>query len=333
MSLDCDSITFGKYKDKRLSDVLKDRGYCHWLIEQEWFQKNYEYLYNQVVSYDPLSFFVSFQASSENSNLPKTFLESFPYFNLLPLEKINLLPHLSKTEEVCYSFYLQVIESLKKKIRLNLEKSVENIYNISAPKSWLKVFEKETGLDREVFKSFLASYGLPNIPSLVEAIKKEAGVDYKGAKSFVIAKKNSLVQEAYWYEILKKCFGDDVGAQFKYEAKYEAKSENKGSKSCFFDFLHIKRKVIYECKIALKEFNERQYRKYRLALKEYEIIYLIDTDCILDIKKGVLYTTDPPKYEEYIEVVKKKKDEGKDLNNFDNLVVKFIVEEIEENEI
>ena len=41
-----DTITFGKYKNKTLSNVLKDRGYCRWLIQQEWFANNYSYLFN-----------------------------------------------------------------------------------------------------------------------------------------------------------------------------------------------------------------------------------------------------------------------------------------------
>ncbi len=57
--LDQDSITFGKYKGLKLSAVLRDRSYCDWLLEQEWFQTNYEYLYNRVQEYDPKTYFLN----------------------------------------------------------------------------------------------------------------------------------------------------------------------------------------------------------------------------------------------------------------------------------
>ena len=41
MELEVDSITFGKYKNGTLKDVLKDRKYCEWLVKQKWFQENY----------------------------------------------------------------------------------------------------------------------------------------------------------------------------------------------------------------------------------------------------------------------------------------------------
>ena len=53
-----DTITFGKYKNKTLSDVLKDREYCRWLTQQEWFANNYSYLFNRVNTYEPLTYFI-----------------------------------------------------------------------------------------------------------------------------------------------------------------------------------------------------------------------------------------------------------------------------------
>ncbi|MBZ5782277.1 hypothetical protein, partial [Klebsiella aerogenes] len=73
-----------------------------------------------------------------------------------------------------------------------------NPFDIKAPSSWLKDFEKKTELNRDVFKEFLASYSLPNIPYIIEDIKKVGGIEYKGAKSFIIAKNNSLKQEEFW---------------------------------------------------------------------------------------------------------------------------------------
>ena len=42
--LSINSINFGKYKGDILENMLKDRKYCNWLIGEDWFQKNYEYL-------------------------------------------------------------------------------------------------------------------------------------------------------------------------------------------------------------------------------------------------------------------------------------------------
>ena len=58
-SLEKTSITFGKYKGTTLSRVLRDQDYCKWLLEQEWFQSNYEFLYNRVKEYKPESYFLN----------------------------------------------------------------------------------------------------------------------------------------------------------------------------------------------------------------------------------------------------------------------------------
>ena len=57
--LEQDSITFGKYKGSTLSRVLRDRKYCAWLLEEDWFKTNYEFLYNRIKEYNPRSYFIS----------------------------------------------------------------------------------------------------------------------------------------------------------------------------------------------------------------------------------------------------------------------------------
>ena len=37
-----DSINFGKYKNLTIKELLKDRKYCKWLLEQDWFSQQYE---------------------------------------------------------------------------------------------------------------------------------------------------------------------------------------------------------------------------------------------------------------------------------------------------
>lgn len=274
--LNINTITFGKYKYKTIDDVLKDRKYCKWLLEQNFLKDNYEYLYNRVKEFNPRDYFL-FSTSTEN----KSFFESYPYFNLLPPDKVILT--LSEKEKICYHFYLSSIDNLKQKITKRMENLESNLFDIKAPTKWLQKFERDSGLSRTDFKEFINTYDLPNIPYIIEDIKKEGGLVYKGAKSFIIAKENSENQEKFWEKILKEKYGEDIGSQFKYE-------------KCIFDFIHIPLNIIYECKIGLKDFNEEQYIKYLSVLDKYKIIYLIAKDCIIDMNKKIMYTTDMDKY-------------------------------------
>ena len=51
--LTTESITFGKYKGSTLGHMLKDRNYCKWLLEQDWFHTGYEYLFNRLMTITP----------------------------------------------------------------------------------------------------------------------------------------------------------------------------------------------------------------------------------------------------------------------------------------
>jgi hypothetical protein len=268
------TITFGKYKNSTIPQVLKDPSYCKWLLQQEWFQNNYEYLYNRVLEYNPLDFFLNSVEIPVNN-----FTQDYKFFNLIPLDLVEI--ELSNEEKKCYEYYLLLITELKNKIIAR--ETTDNPYNIKAPSKWLKRFEKDYELNRSVFKAFLSSYDLPNIPYIVEDIKKEGGIEYKGAKSFLIAKKRSESQEAWWEIILKNKYGEQLSTQFKYE-------------KCIFDFINISTNTIFECKLNIKDFNEQQYKKYLLTLEKYRIIYLIGYDCVINIKKKELYTLDRDKY-------------------------------------
>jgi len=268
--LTAETITFGKYKNKTINEILKDRSYCAWLLNQDWFQNSYEYLFNRVKEYNPKIYFLN-PIEEEGE-----FLEIYPYFNLTSLENLSI--ELTETEQICYTYYLRMIAELKQKIQ-----EQPKSFDIKAPVNWLKRFEKETGLSREDFKLFINSYELPNIPYIVKDIKKEGGIDYLGADSFNIAKKKSLEQEAWWEEVLKNAYGEDVGAQFKYE-------------NCFFDFLNISTNTIFECKLNLENFDEKQYQKYITILNTYNIVYLFARDCVVNMSQQKVYTIDLPKY-------------------------------------
>lgn len=273
--LNINSITFGKYKNKSVDELLKDRKYCKWLIDQEFF-KNYEYLYNKVIDYNPQKLFIK-----DTIDDRECFIEKYKFFNLLDLDELKI--ELKESEKLCYNFYIKSINELKEKILNRLIKEEDNPYDIKAPTKWLQKFETETGLTRNDFKDFINTYELPNIVNIVEDIKKEGGIEYKGAKSFLIAKKNSESQEKFWELLLKNKYGEYIGTQFKYE-------------NCIFDFINIPDNIIYECKLGLKDFNEDQYNKYLLALKQYKIFYLISNDCIINTDDKKIYTTDIRKY-------------------------------------
>lgn len=281
MSLSQDTITFGKYDGKCLDIMLRDRSYCRWLLDQDWFKNNYVYLYNRVKDYNPLSFFI---IQSETKLENSSFLSSYKFFNMRspPIETI------SESENRCYQFYYQTIMRLRDQIQSNIDnESQSNPFDVKLSKKWLQQFETDTGINRDTLKEFMSAYELPNIPYIIEEIKKQGGITYQGANSFKIAKERSLEQEAYWERILKDKYGEDICAQFKF-------------KNCFFDFINIATNTIFECKLNLKDFNEEQYEKYKVILNRYRIIYLISTDCVIHIGKQVIYTTDPPKYFLYV---------------------------------
>jgi hypothetical protein len=278
-----ESITFGKYKGYTLGHVLKDRSYCEWLLEQAWFQNGYEYLYNKIKEYKPKKYF--FKECLEESD---DFLSDYQYFNLIDVNNIEI--PLTPSEKTCYTFYLKMINILREKIYERIENDEENIFDIKAPTKWLQNFEKEYCIPRKEFKEFLLSYDLPNIPYIIERIKKEGGIEYKGAKSFLIAKARSEEQEKWWENILKNKYGEELGTQFKYL-------------NCIFDFINITTNTIFECKLSLKDFNEDQHIKYKLSLNEYRIIYLIAKDCIIDIENKKLYTINKDYYSSYLDEI------------------------------
>jgi hypothetical protein len=306
MSLQQDSITFGKYKGTTLTQVLRDRSYCKWLLEQEWFQTNYEFLYNRIKEYDPRIYFLNPEQGD-----PDDFIDSYIYFNLTPVEKLKL--DLNTVDKTCYEYYLLMIFEIRDKIYQRLENEEENPYDIKAPTRWLKRFERECGIQRNDFKDFIAAYELPNIPYIIERVKKEGGIVYKGAQSFKIAKARSEAQELWWEEILKDKYGEDLGTQYKYG-------------KCCFDFLNISTKTIFECKLGLKDFDEPQHAKYKIALKEYRIIYLISRDCVIEMERKCIYTLHADKYLIYIQQIPTMKGSS----YLDDLIKDFDIVEVED---
>ena len=300
-------ITFGKYKNKMLDDVLRDRKYCEWLLEQSWFYESYEYLCNKVKNYDPKIYFIK---NDIVNSLEKNFLTDYKYFNLIIPEKLEI--NLNESDMTCYKFYLKTISNLKKKIEVRIANKDENIFDIKSPAKLLQIFETETKLNRDVFKEFLSAYELPTISMLLDEIKKEGGLCFNGGKSYLIGKKRSLEQEEFWGNLLKQKYGDNIGTQFKYE-------------ECFFDFININTNTIFECKLNLKDFNEKQYDKYVLTLEKYNIIYLISNDCVINIDMETIYTTNIKEYVIYICEIPLLKNPSK----FDELIMDFDLVEIE----
>lgn len=307
MSLNQNLVTFGKYKNESLFKMLKDRNYCNWLKQQDFFKLNYEYLYNRIIEYNPLNYFI--KPVDPNST---DFIKDYQFFNLI--EPQNLQIHLESYELQCYEYYLKIILILKTKIFQRMENGEDNIYDITAPTKWLINFEREYGMPRDMIKEFLSSYDLPSIPIIIETIKKQGNLTYNGGKSFLIAKQRSKEQENFWEQILKQKYGENIGTQFKFE-------------NCIFDFIHIKNNVIYECKLSIKDFNESQHNKYKLILDKYKIIYLIDKDCMIDINNQTIYTSNYQKYDEYQDKILFMKNP----NYLDMLIVDFQI--VQENNL
>ena len=308
--LNLNYITFGKYKDKDLLDLLKDRKYCAWLIEEDWFKESYEYLYNSLIKYDPKKYFFLDISEREEDDV----VENYKYFNLIQIPDLKI--KLNEKELFCYSFYLKMIDKMKNDVKNNIIMKKNNPFDIKAPSKWLKILEEE-GKDLEVkrndFKEFMSRYELQNIPFILEDIKKIGGIEYKGAQSFTIAKKRSTEQEKYWENILKKKHGDSIGTQFKYE-------------KCIFDFICIPKNTIYECKLGLKDFNEEQFNKYQVTLNKYNILFLIGNDCVINVDLETIYTNNMEKYILYQCQIPLLKNPSK----FDDLIFDFDIYEMED---
>lgn len=302
--LTTESITFGKYKGFTLGHVLKDRSYCKWLLEQDWFKTDYEYLYNRINEYDPTTYFLL-----KDKGDPNEFMDNYQYFNLIEAKDVEL--PLSDSERTCYEYYIDIIRNIRNNIFLRMENDEINPYDIKAPTKWLQEFERSRGIPRAEFKEFLASYELPNIPHIIERIKKEGGIQYNGAKSFLIAKARSVKQEKWWENILKAKYGESLGVQFKYC-------------NCIFDFINITTNTIFECKLGMKDFSDDQYNKYKLTLNKYRIIYLIATDAVIDMEKCIIYTTNKSYYQGYIDKIPLMKE----ASYLDNLIIEFSLLEI-----
>jgi len=283
IDLNVDLVTFGKYKNKYLSDVLRDRSYCKWLLNQDWFS-NYSYLHSVISEYNPSSFFFISNDTTHDENA-NDFLKKYQYFNLRRTSELQI--QLNDEEKLCYKFYKKMIKRLKERIIKRKDELENNIYDIKAPVNFLKELESEYKISRETFKNFLQSYELQSILEIVEDIKKEGKIEYNSNKSFKIGKERSKKQECFWEEKLREKYNDNISSQFKFE-------------NCFFDFLNIHTNTIYECKLGLKDFNEEQYKKYTLILQRYKIIYLIDNDCLIDISTNKLYSLNTDKYNFYI---------------------------------
>lgn len=284
--------------------MLCDRVYCKWLLEQDFFEEKFPYLFNRCLEWNPVEYFLKQNKFSEN------FLDNYKYFNLVSPEDLEI--NLTDIEMICYKFYLEQIDILKNKILERIILQKDNPYDITAPTKWLKNFEKDTGIPRDDFKIFIGTYELPNITTILEDIKKQGGLEYKGAKSYLIAKENSKIQEKFWEDLLKYKYDEDISCQYVY-------------KKCIFDFLNIKTNTIYECKINIKDYNESQHEKYLLALEKYKIIYLVGENCVIDIKDKKMYTTNQIEYLLY----QCKTSVSSKLNKLDLMLNEFEIIEVE----
>jgi hypothetical protein len=79
--------------------------------------------------------------------------------------------------------------------------------------------------------------------------------------------------------------------------------------------------TLYECKLGLKDYNQEQFEKYKKATG-FQFIYLIGTDCVVDMNRKKLYSTVPEKYSSKI---LQEKGSKKKLNFLEETVCSFSV--------
>lgn len=316
------TITFGgKYTGKDVTELVQDRGYARWVLMQEWVQLQYPRIYNYIWNYDPLTHLVSdecvalqkahwdtkrlagdivqplrsiddrFEIDPHWYDPNGDFIDTYVLFNLPQEDLATASLNLSGKQKICYTYYLSLMATLRERIETN---QADNEYDIKAPNSYLQTLTNRHGIGSVEFNEFLESRNLPKLRGVVEAIKRYGGIDYKGNKSFLIAKARSVEQEKYWEVILKKRYGDEISSQFQYG-------------NCIFDFINISTRTIFECKLGLKDFNEAQHIKYNVTLGEYRIVYLIGTDCVIDMERNMVITTNTTKYSAYISAIANKK--------------------------
>ena len=108
-----ETITFGKYKGSKLTHMLRDRSYCDWLLNQEWFKTSYEFLYNCVKDWKPTIYFLN-QEQEDEENTEEDFMSNYIYFNLTSPE--SLMIELSSVDMTCYVYYISMIDEIKDKI-------------------------------------------------------------------------------------------------------------------------------------------------------------------------------------------------------------------------
>jgi hypothetical protein len=275
------TITFGKYKGKTLDVVLRDRGYCAWLLSSfPDFNVKYEYLFNRIQEYDPLPHFLH--------PLPETegFVNRYRFFNLRSTDELTL--PLTDMDRSIYTWYRAQVFKIRDAISERIASGHPEPYKIKAPTRLKQKFCSETGLEGKALDEMLKAYDLPNVISVIMAdVKREAGIEYKGGNAFVIAKKRSEDQEYWWETVLKQSYGEDLCMQYVLD-------------HCIFDFIHIRSQTIFECKLGFTEFNKEQFDKYQHTLKGYTIVYLVGNndkairkdhtnDYIIDVSNGKIF--------------------------------------------
>lgn len=302
------TIQFGIYKNKPITCLLKDRQYCRWLLTQDFF-KTYQYQYKIVSDYDPLKFFIDDSLSINEC------LKSYRFFKLIVPNLLSI--KLSAIETKCYQYYYDIIDAIKTQAVKNFENDEDKIFDkVKTPTKYLKIFEEKYKLNKKNFLDFIVSHDLPNVTKVIEEIKLLDNILYKGNKSFIIAKQKSVEQEDKWFKILNAKYGDKISSQYKY-------------KKCIFDFINITSNTIYECKLNIKDFKQEQFDKYNCVLKDFDIVYLFNTDCIVVMKDMKIYTTCLEKYLFYqMNIPLSKK-----VSNFDKNIKDFEIVEMNEDDM
>ena len=117
-----------------------------------------------------------------------------------------------------------------------------------------------------IMKKFMNYYNLINPVTIVVNMRKHIDNEYNPyekltGKSFKIAKKNSMMQEKYWYDYFREYMPDIV--------------EQYQNGNCILDLISKNNKIIFEIKLEEQYIDIIQYNKYNNKFPDYKIFYLI----------------------------------------------------------
>lgn len=127
--MDLPVVTFGKYKDKYVTELLADQAYIDWLKLQPWFQ-NHKQIYNIVVNQT-----ISTSNNSktpEHNKLQNLFLDEnnqLLLYKYLFKNEINIIENILNDKEINRCFGINILNSIFDEIKNSINPIFEDKFN------------------------------------------------------------------------------------------------------------------------------------------------------------------------------------------------------------